>query len=279
MLERLQKIISRAGVASRRQAEQLILSGQVTVNGQTVTELGTKADSGRDHIKVMGKLVHGQPSQKMYVLLNKPAGVVATMSDPEGRQSLRDFLYGIPARVYPVGRLEFHASGLILLTNDGDLASRVLRTHNLPQGYAIKVKGYLNPSELSAIETETGIHLRPMGKAANAWYEATMTSARRDRLRKVIEKLRHPIEKMRRTRLGNLELGKLEAGQYRMLNQAEVADLERAVKKAAEGRTRQATIVKRPESAPHPPSTGRHRKSSGGHSGGRSRNSGRGKSR
>ena len=278
MLERLQKIISRAGVASRRHAEQLILSGQVTLNGQTVTELGTKADCSRDHIKVMGKLVHGEPQKKIYVLLHKPAAVVATMSDPEGRQSLRDFLHGIPVRVYPVGRLEYHTSGLLLLTNDGDLASRVLRAHGLPQTYAIKVKGQLNPGELSMIEKETGLKLRPLGKAANAWYEAKMTSARRDRLRKVIEKLRHPIEKLRRTGLGSLELERLDPGQHRLLNQQEVADLERAVKKAAEGRTGQATIVKRPESVPHTPSAGRFRSSSR-HSRGRSKNSRRGKSR
>jgi 23S rRNA pseudouridine2605 synthase len=278
MLERLQKIIARAGVASRRHAEQLILSGQVTVNGKTVTELGTKADSERDHIKVMGKLVQGAPREKIYVLLHKPAGVVATMSDPEGRQSLRDFLHGIPGRVYPVGRLEYHTSGLVLLTNDGDLASRILRAHSLPQTYAIKVKGQLNPGEMAAIETETGIRLRPLGRAANAWYEATMTSARRDRLRKVIEKHRHPIEKMRRSGLGNLELESLVPGQHRLLNQQEVADLERAVKKAVEGRTGKATIVTRSKSAPHPPSAGSYRRS-GGQSGGRSRNSGKRKSK
>jgi 23S rRNA pseudouridine2605 synthase len=278
VLERLQKIIARAGVASRRHAEQLILSGQVTVNGHTVTELGTKADGQRDHIKVMGKLVRDEPLKKIYVLLNKPAGVVATMSDPEGRESLRDFLYGVPGRVYPVGRLEYHASGLVLLTNDGDLASRVLRAHGLPQTYAIKVKGQLSPGELTAIEAAAGIRLRPLGKAPNAWYQATMTSARRDRLRKVIEKQRHPIEKMRRTGLGNLELEKIAPGQHRLLNQEEVAGLERAVKKAAEGRTGRATIVTRPESTPHPPSAGGHRRT-GGHSGGRSKNSGKRRSR
>ena len=278
MLERLQKIISRAGLASRRRAEQLILSGQVTVNGKTVTELGTKADSGRDHIKVMGKLIHDEPQKKIYVLLHKPAAVVATMSDPEGRQSLQDFLHGIPGRVYPVGRLEYHTSGLLLLTNDGDLASRTLRAHGLPQLYEIKVKGQLTSAELALIEKEAGLRLRPLGKAANAWYETTLTSARRDRLRKVIEKLRHPLEKMRRTGLGNLALERLAPGQHRFLNQQEVADLERALKKAAEAGAGQATIEKRPPSAPHPPGAGRFR-SRGGHSGGRSRNSGRGRSR
>ena len=117
MEERLQKIIARAGIASRRHAEQLIASGLVTVNGQTVTELGSKADASRDHIKVSGKLLRA-PKELVYIALHKPAGVVSTMEDPEGRSSLRDFLHGIAERVFPIGRLEYSTSGLLLLTNE-----------------------------------------------------------------------------------------------------------------------------------------------------------------
>src|SRR5271155_4455101 len=118
MEERLQKIIARAGIASRRRAEQLVVSGQVTVNGKVVTELGTRADAARDHIKVSGRLLQGAEDH-VYIAFHKPAEVVATLSDPEGRRSLGDFLSGVPARVYPVGRLEYHTSGLLFLTNDG----------------------------------------------------------------------------------------------------------------------------------------------------------------
>src|SRR5215467_14626005 len=137
MEERLQKIISRAGFASRRRAEELMASGLVTVNGRTVTELGTKADVTRDHIKVAGKLIRSEP-ERVYLALNKPAEVVATLSDPEGRRSLRDLLRGVNARVFPAGRMEYHASGLILLTNDGDLTNRILRAHDLRQVWQVK---------------------------------------------------------------------------------------------------------------------------------------------
>src|SRR5215472_5140012 len=130
MEERMQKIIARAGIASRRHAEELIASGLVTVNGQTVTELGSKADESRDHIKVNGKLLRPETS-RVYILLHKPPEVVSTMSDPEGRKSLADLLHGVPERVFPVGRLEYHASGLVFLTNDGELANKMLQSHHL----------------------------------------------------------------------------------------------------------------------------------------------------
>jgi len=142
MLERLQKIIARAGLASRRHAEELIASGCVTVNGRVISELGTKADESRDHIKVSGKLLR-PAGQRVYLLLHKPPAVVSTMSDPEGRISLRDLLHGVSERVFPVGRLEYHASGLVLLTSDGELANRILRSHNLPQTYELKLKSLL----------------------------------------------------------------------------------------------------------------------------------------
>src|SRR5579862_1229004 len=130
MEERLQKIIARAGIASRRHAEEMISSGLVTVNGKTITELGTKADESRDHIKVAGKLLRPE-TERIYLLLNKPNDVVSTMSDPEGRKSLRDLLHGVSERVFPVGRLEYHSAGLVFLTNDGDLANLMLRSHRI----------------------------------------------------------------------------------------------------------------------------------------------------
>lgn len=231
MEERLQKIIARAGVASRRHAEQLILSGQVTLNGRVVAELGTKADAERDHIKVAGKLLRA-PESKTYVALHKPSEVVSTMSDPEGRRSLADFLHGVPGRVFPVGRLEYHASGLLLLTSDGDLADRILRAHALPQTYCVKVKGGLGEAETRQLAEKSGVRLRRLQGAPNPWYEVTMSKAREDRLRSELARLGHPVEKIRRIKIGNIELDSLPPGRYRLLNQEEVAGLGRAVDRA-----------------------------------------------
>ena len=143
MLERLQKIIAHAGIASRRHAEQLILSGQVLVNGQVVRELGTKADPEVDKIEAAGRLVE-ESRKPVYLVLHKPPEVVSSLADPAGRKTLRNFLRGFPERVYPVGNLDYSASGLIFLTNDGALTATMLRSwSNIPQIYHIKIKGKL----------------------------------------------------------------------------------------------------------------------------------------
>lgn len=228
MEERLQKIISHAGVASRRHAEQMILSGLVTVNGRVVTELGTKADPSRDHIKVSGKLLQAS-EEKLYLALNKPAGVVATLSDPEGRRSLSELLRGVPLRVYPIGRLEYAASGLLLLTNDGELANRVMRAHGLRQTYFFKLKGPLNPPQIEELERAIGLRLERAKSGANPWYEVTLTESRRDALRQRLIAMGHPVEKIKRGAIGPVELGSLSPGRYRPLTVHEVAGLEKAV--------------------------------------------------
>jgi 23S rRNA pseudouridine2605 synthase len=139
--ERLQKIIAAAGIASRRKAEELIASGLVEVNGQIVTALGSKADPDQDHIRVNGKLLHGG-ERHVYLLMNKPRGYVTTAHDPEGRPTVMDLLHGIQARVYPVGRLDYGSEGLLVLTNDGDLAYRLMRAAaHVPKVYVVKVAG------------------------------------------------------------------------------------------------------------------------------------------
>lgn len=139
--ERLQKIIAAAGIASRRKAEELISSGMVSVNGQIVTELGSKADAEHDHIRVNGKLLHGA-ERHTYLLMNKPKGYVTTTHDPEHRPTVMDLLHGIRARVYPVGRLDYASEGLLLLTNDGDLAHRLMKAaSHVPKVYVVKVAG------------------------------------------------------------------------------------------------------------------------------------------
>src|ERR1700686_2947654 len=156
MQERLQKIIARAGIASRRHAEQLIVSGQVRVNGHVVTELGTKADPGADRIEAAGRGITTE-ERRIPILLNKPPEIVATMADPEGRKTLRNLLRGLPERVYPVGRLDYAASGLIFLTNDGDLAADMLKDwSNLPQVYHVKVKGRLTLEDLDRLGKQAG---------------------------------------------------------------------------------------------------------------------------
>ncbi|MBI3698346.1 MAG: rRNA pseudouridine synthase, partial [Acidobacteria bacterium] len=141
MQERIQKIIARAGITSRRKAEELIVAGRVTVNGNVVVELGAKADAARDHIKVDGKLLHGRGEQ-IYLMLNKPKSCVTTLSDPEGRPTVMRFLKGVKQRVYPIGRLDYHSEGLLLFTNDGDFANAILTGgEKIPKTYLVKING------------------------------------------------------------------------------------------------------------------------------------------
>src|SRR5258708_10704914 len=142
--DRLQKILSQAGIASRRQAEKIMTEGRVTVNGTIVMELGTKADLETDHIKVDGKLIRA-PKNQTYIVLNKPNNTVTTVTDPEGRATVMELLRGVKERVYPVGRLDYHSEGLLLLTNDGDLANRIMSAHtHLQKTYLVKVTGQLD---------------------------------------------------------------------------------------------------------------------------------------
>jgi 23S rRNA pseudouridine2605 synthase len=228
MLERLQKIIARAGIASRRHAEELISSGMVTVNGQTVTELGSKADETKDHIKVQGKLLQPE-TERAYLILNKPPEVVSTMVDPEGRRCLRDLLHGISLRVFPVGRLEYHSMGLVFLTNDGELANQMLKAHYLPQTYNLKLKTLLTFEEVETLSRQTGAHIVRIKGKDSPWYEVTLSEARRDELRNKLFQTGHPVEKIKRIKIGNIAMESLTPGAYRPLSEAEVATLRRMV--------------------------------------------------
>jgi 23S rRNA pseudouridine2605 synthase len=234
MLERLQKIISRAGIASRRHAEQLMESGQVRVNGRVVTELGAKADPGRDRIEAAGRLVE-LPANNVYLALHKPARVVATLSDPEGRPSLRDLLRGLDRRVFPVGRLDYAASGLLLLTNDGAWANRMMHAVGLTQTYWFKVKGRLDEEMFGRLQARLRTRprmLRPpraAREAANPWYEVKLRDASRDRLRRTLFEAGHPVEKLRRVAIGPVELRDLREGQLRALNGTELSRLRQVL--------------------------------------------------
>src|SRR6267378_7318542 len=162
MQERLQKIIARAGIASRRHAEQLILSGQVRVNGRVVTELGTKADADKDRVEAAGRTVEAE-ERRVYLLMNKPPEVMSTLADPEGRKTLKNLLRGFPSRVYPVGNLEYAATGLVFLTNDGDLAAKMLKQWDqLEQVYHVKIKGMLTLTDLERLGKEIGIKMQTL---------------------------------------------------------------------------------------------------------------------
>jgi 23S rRNA pseudouridine2605 synthase len=238
MLERLQKIIARAGIASRRHAEELIRSGQVRVNGVVVTELGSKADPERDRVEAAGRIAE-RPSEPTYFLLNKPVHVVSTMSDPEGRATLRHVLRGLAGGVFPVGRLDYAASGLMLLTSDGELADRIFRTSaRMPQVYWVKVAGRLTDDEMQQVRRQAYARMRRLrapgaagSEPANPWYEVELIDARRDLLRRALFTLGHPLEKLKRVKLGPLDLGDLAEGHYRRLEPREIAQLRRFVEK------------------------------------------------
>ena len=244
MQERLQKIIARAGIASRRHAEQLILSGQVRVNGHVVTELGTKADMATDRIEAAGRVVK-ESERTVYLALNKPAELVAAMADPEGRTTIRSCLRGFPVRVYPVGNLEYAASGLILLTNDGDLAAELLKNwEHLEQTYHVKVKGILTLHDLDRLGKEAGVRMQTLrqpsstrGRAANYWYEMRMRDTRKDALRRVLFKEQHPVEKWIRVGLGPLSVEGIPRGRYRLLEKGEIEALRKSARAVPKGRS------------------------------------------
>jgi len=234
MEERLQKLISRAGIASRRHAEQLILSGAVTVNGRVITELGTKADVERDHIAVGPRVVRApQAGLQAYFAFFKPAQVVSTMSDPEGRRCLGPFVRNTKGRLFPVGRIEFDAAGLMLLTSDGELASDLMRAAAaVAQTWRFKVKGRIPPDQRPALEREGGARLEAHRDGDNAWYEAEVRDASRDRMRKTLYRRGFFVEKMVRSGFAGIELGGLRPGEMRELNAEEL----RALRAAARGR-------------------------------------------
>jgi 23S rRNA pseudouridine2605 synthase len=234
--ERLQKILSQAGVASRRQAEQIIVEGRVSVNGSVVTELGSKADLERDHIKVDGRLIHA-PKRLLYIALNKPNNTVTTVSDPQGRATVMELLHGIKERVYPVGRLDYHSEGLLLLTNDGELANAITSAaSHLPKTYVVKVNGSLSADQEERFRdgvSLSGRRTAPAGlklirAAENPWYEVRLIEGRNNQIRLMFKNFGRLVEKLKRVRIGPLELGELKPGEFRHLTLEEVRKLKRA---------------------------------------------------
>jgi 23S rRNA pseudouridine2605 synthase len=228
--ERLQKILSRAGVTSRRKAETLIVEGRVTVNGTAITELGSKADLDRDHIKVDGKLLRA-PRRLVYIALNKPVNCVTTVTDPEGRATVMDLIHGLKERVFPVGRLDYHSEGLLLLTNDGEFANAVTTAaSHIPKTYLVKVNGSLTSDQEEQFRRGVPMEGRmtaPAGlklarRAENPWYEVRLIEGRKNQIRVMFKHFGRLVEKLKRVRIGFLELGPLKAGEFRHLTLEEI---------------------------------------------------------
>ncbi len=265
MEERLQKIIARAGIASRRHAELLITSGQVRVNGHVVRELGSKADPAKDRIEAAGRVVEAKEGRRVYIVLNKPPEVVSAMADPEGRKTLRNCLRGLPERVFPVGNLEYAASGLVFLTNDGDLAADLLKHWaKLEQVYQVKVKGMLTLPDLERMGKEIGVRMQTVrqpdatrGRAANFWYEVRMRDSKKEELRRLLFKEMHPLEKLKRIGLGPLTIEGIPRGRYRMIEQKEAEKL-RKFDAGGEGKEKDRNFTQRAQRTP-PPGRGERR--------------------
>lgn len=241
--ERLQKIIAAAGITSRRKAEELIAQGRVTVNGQVVTESGSKADLERDHIKVDGKLLH-RAERHVYLLLNKPKGYVTTLSDPEGRPTVMDLVKHVGERIYPVGRLDYASEGLLLMTNDGELANFLTRAaSHVPKTYLVKISGQASDEDIDKLRHGIRIGSRPgahgmqavrtapaqvriVREAENPWYEVTLIEGKNRQIRRMFEEIGHHVEKIKRVRYGPLGLD-VEPGQFRELTAQEIAALRK----------------------------------------------------
>jgi len=233
MQVRLQKIISQAGVTSRRKAEDLIREGRVRINGKTVFELGTKADPDRDTIHVDGKRI--EPKQpRISVLLNKPDGYITSLRDPEGRPTVKKLVDNIPVRLYPVGRLDYHTEGLLILTNDGDFAQKIEHpSHALEKIYLAKVKGV--PEENKINKLRVGIVLegrktlpakiKVIETRKNAWLEITIREGRQNQIRNMFEEIGHPVLKLKRVAIGQVRDDNLKPGEYRMLKPQEIKHL------------------------------------------------------
>src|SRR5947209_2406603 len=240
MQERLQKIIAHAGGSSRREAEAMIREGRVTLNGRVRSELGTKAEADRDHIKVDGKLItRAEPHR--YILLYKPKEVMTTVEDPQGRRTVIELVRGIRERIYPVGRLDYHSEGLVLLTNDGELAFKVSHpTHGSVKTYNVKVRGV--PEERLVDKLRRGItldgkrtlpceidRLKTTGRGedeGNSWFEVKLREGRTHQIRKMFQAVGHPVSKLKRVAIGPISDPKPTAGVWRELTKGEVKMLE-----------------------------------------------------
>ncbi|HEX7057590.1 MAG TPA: pseudouridine synthase [Bacilli bacterium] len=237
-MERLQKVMAQAGIASRRKCEEMITAGRVTVNGETVTALGSKVDPAADEIRVDGRLLDKE--KFVYYMFHKPKGVITSMSDPQGRKTVSDYIRGVKERVFPVGRLDYDTEGLLLLTNDGELANRLLHpSRHVKKTYIATVEGIPHGDKLEKLAN--GIKLQDgMTKPAEVEYrdvnleknQATIiisiTEGRNRQVRRMFEAIGHPVRLLKRVGFGPLLLEGVPRGKYRKLTPEEIAGLQQA---------------------------------------------------
>ncbi len=233
MDERIHKILSRAGIASRRKAERMIAEGRVTVNGQTLTQPGSKADAQKDEIRVDGKRILPEKPRLIYIALHKPPGYMTTMSDPQGRPTVADLLKKIPSRVFPVGRLDYDSEGLLLLTNDGEFAQLIQHPrHEIPKEYYVKVKGAVSEPVQSALRKGTDLDdgfFRPVEISAekrnpgSTWFRVVIHEGKNRVIRRYFEHFGHPVARLIRTAVGGIHLEGINPAQYRFLEKKDIA--------------------------------------------------------
>ncbi len=235
MEERIQKILARCGIASRRSAEHMMLEGRVTLNDLVVTQLGTKADLARDVIRVDGGMISEAAVSPIYLMLNKPPGYVVTLSDPHGRPIVSDLLRDVSDRVFPVGRLDYDSEGLLLMTNDGDLSYRIQHPRfKIPKTYMVKVQGNLTRIDLENIRKGAVLPDGPFKPVLvssdkinrkSSWVEMTILEGRNRVIRRFFEQINHPVVRLIRIAIADLGLGDLKTGEYRYLHNKEVKSL------------------------------------------------------
>lgn len=234
--ERLQKILAQAGIASRRAAEKLITEGRVRVNGRVVRELGTRADAHKDKVEVNGKRVVAE--KPAYYVINKPREVVTTMDDPEGRATIKDLLRRIPERVYPVGRLDFHTSGVLLLTNDGEMAQSLMHPRKqVPKVYVVKLRGNIDVPELDALRNGVDIgEPRHVAKAdvfvlredrGNTWLQMTIKEGKNRQIHRMLEAIGHRVQRLSRVSFAGIDVEGMRPGEFRVVGAVELRKLKR----------------------------------------------------
>lgn len=233
-MERLQKVIADAGITSRRKAEELIINGKVRVNGEIVKTLGVKV-SGNDIVEVNGMMLQNEKVKKYY-LLNKPRGVISSVRDDKNRPTVVDYI-DTDVRIYPVGRLDYDTTGLILLTNDGELANRLAHPKNkIPKTYIAKIEGLLNKDDIERLKNGIIIDGRKVVvedfkirdkdfEKKTSLVEVTIVEGRNHIVKKMFESLKHPVIRLSRIKIAFLEIGKLKSGQYRELTIKEIKKL------------------------------------------------------
>jgi 23S rRNA pseudouridine2605 synthase len=241
MLERLQKVIAQAGIASRRDAEELIKAGRVKVNGKVVTELGTKVEPKRDRVTVDSKPIKAE--KYLYILLNKPKGVITALEDPQGRKTVADLVADIPERIYPVGRLDYNTEGLLIMTNDGDLTNALTHpSHEIAKTYLAKVHGYPPEEKLDklrvGVKLEDGMTAPAKVNIVGIDHEKGLTTleiiiyeGKNRQIRRMCEAIGHPVKNLKRIKISFLTLEGLRRGQYRHLLAEEVEELKKVSKK------------------------------------------------